>query len=57
MAQYSALVTLVSPTQVPRVIERDVDDDQVIAAAVAASRSAAMAVFDLLCVYNVDTQQ
>jgi putative PIN family toxin of toxin-antitoxin system len=36
VAQYSALVTLVSPTQVPRVIERDVDDDQVIAAAVAA---------------------
>jgi len=36
VAQYSALVTLVSPTQVPPVIERDVDDDQVIAAAVAA---------------------
>jgi putative PIN family toxin of toxin-antitoxin system len=36
VAQYSALVTLVSPIQVPRVIERDVDDDQVIAAAVAA---------------------
>jgi predicted nucleic acid-binding protein len=36
VAQYSALVTLVSPTQVPRVIEHDVDDDQVIAAAVAA---------------------
>jgi putative PIN family toxin of toxin-antitoxin system len=36
VAQYSALVTLVSPTQVPRVIERDIDDDQVIAAAVAA---------------------
>jgi putative PIN family toxin of toxin-antitoxin system len=36
VAQYSALVTLVSPTQVPRVIEHDVDDDQVLAAAVAA---------------------
>jgi putative PIN family toxin of toxin-antitoxin system len=36
VTQYSALVTLVSPTQVPRVIERDVDDDQVIATAVAA---------------------
>lgn len=35
-AQYAALVTLVSPTQVPRVIERDADDDHVIAAAVAA---------------------
>jgi predicted nucleic acid-binding protein len=29
-------VTLVSPTQVPRVIEHDADDDHVIAAAVAA---------------------
>jgi putative PIN family toxin of toxin-antitoxin system len=36
VAQYSVLVTLVSPTHVPRVIEHDVDDDQVIAAAVAA---------------------
>jgi putative PIN family toxin of toxin-antitoxin system len=36
VAQYSALVTLVSPTQVPRVIEHDIDDDQVLAAAVAA---------------------
>jgi uncharacterized protein len=36
VAQYSALVTLVSPTQVPRVIEHDIDDDQVISAAVAA---------------------
>lgn len=35
-AQYAALVTLVSPTQVPRVIEQDADDDHVIAAAVAA---------------------
>jgi len=33
-AQYAALVTLVSPTQVPRVIEQDADDDHVIAAAV-----------------------
>lgn len=36
IAQYTALVTLVSPTQVPRVIENDTDDDQVIAAAVTA---------------------
>jgi formate-dependent phosphoribosylglycinamide formyltransferase (GAR transformylase) len=27
VAQYSALVTLVSPTEVPRVIDNDVDDD------------------------------
>jgi putative PIN family toxin of toxin-antitoxin system len=36
VAQYSALVTLLSPIQVPRVIEHDADDDQVIAVAVAA---------------------
>lgn len=36
VTQYSALVTLVSPTHVPRVIEHDVNDDHVIAAAVAA---------------------
>lgn len=36
VAQYTALVTLLSPTQVPRVIEHDADDDHVIAAAVAA---------------------
>jgi putative PIN family toxin of toxin-antitoxin system len=36
VAQYSALVTLLSPLQVPRVIAHDADDDQVIAAAVAA---------------------
>jgi uncharacterized protein len=36
VAQYSALVRLVSPAQVPRVIAHDADDDQVIAAAVAA---------------------
>jgi putative PIN family toxin of toxin-antitoxin system len=34
--RYSALVTLVSPTQVPRVIPNDADDDHVIACAVAA---------------------
>ena len=34
-AQYVAWVTLVSPTQVLRVIERDADDDQVLAAAIA----------------------
>ena len=27
VAQYSALVTLVSPTEVPRVVDNDVDDD------------------------------
>ena len=36
VAQYAALVTLLSPLQVPRVIEHDVDDDQLIALAVAA---------------------
>jgi len=36
VAQYTALVTLLSPLQVPRVIEGDADDDHVIAAAVAA---------------------
>ena len=36
VAQYTALVTLLSPIDVPRVIERDADDDHVIAAAVAA---------------------
>ncbi len=36
VGQYSALVTLVLPTQVPRVIENDIDDDQILAAAVAA---------------------
>lgn len=33
---YNALVTLLSPTQVPRVIENDADDDQILACAVAA---------------------
>ncbi len=36
VAHYTALVTLLSPLHVPRVIERDADDDHVIAAAVAA---------------------
>lgn len=36
LARYSALVTLVSPLQVPRVIERDTADDQVLACALAA---------------------
>lgn len=36
VAQYAALVTLLSPTQVPRIVEQDADDDHVIAAAVAA---------------------
>ena len=33
---YQALVTLVSPTQTPRVVPEDPDDDQVLACAVAA---------------------
>jgi len=36
VAQYTALVTLLFPSHVPHVIERDADDDHVIAAAVAA---------------------
>ena len=36
VAHYSAMVTLVVPQQVPRVIAQDADDDQVLACAVAA---------------------
>ena len=36
MAQYTALVSLVMPASVPRVVANDADDDHVIAAAVAA---------------------
>jgi putative PIN family toxin of toxin-antitoxin system len=36
VAQYAALVSLVTPATVPRVVSRDADDDHVIAAAVAA---------------------
>lgn len=36
VAHYSAMVTLVVPQQVPRVIARDADDDQVLACAVQA---------------------
>jgi uncharacterized protein len=36
VAQYTALVTLVMPASVPRVLANDPDDDHVIAAAVAA---------------------
>ena len=36
VAHYSAMVTLVVPQQVPRVIARDADDDQVLACAVEA---------------------
>jgi putative PIN family toxin of toxin-antitoxin system len=36
VAHYTALVSLVVPAQVPRVVANDADDDQVIAAAVAA---------------------
>jgi putative PIN family toxin of toxin-antitoxin system len=39
VAQYSALVSLVAPMSVPRVVADDADDDHVIAAAVAASAS------------------
>jgi len=34
--RYSALVMLVTPTDVPRVVMEDADDDQVLACAVAA---------------------
>ena len=36
MAQYTALVSLVAPVSVPRVVLNDADDDHVIAAAVVA---------------------
>lgn len=36
VAQYTALVSLVAPASVPRVVADDADDDHVIAAAVAA---------------------
>lgn len=36
VAQYTALVSLVAPASVPRVVTNDADDDHVIAAAVAA---------------------
>lgn len=36
VAQYAALVSLVVPASVPRVVPSDADDDHVIAAAVAA---------------------
>lgn len=35
--RYSALVTLVTPSEVPRVVEDDADDDQVLACALAAN--------------------
>jgi len=37
VAQYEALVTLVSPTHTPRVVPNDPDDDHVLAAAVSAN--------------------
>jgi uncharacterized protein len=37
VAQYTAMTSLVVPASVPRVVDKDADDDQVIAAAVAAS--------------------
>jgi putative PIN family toxin of toxin-antitoxin system len=39
VARYMALITLVTPVSVPRVVAHDADDDHVIAAAVAASAS------------------
>ena len=36
VAQYTALVWLVAPVSVPRIVAHDADDDHVIAAAVAA---------------------
>jgi len=36
VAQYTALVSLVAPASVPRIVANDADDDHVIAAAVAA---------------------
>jgi putative PIN family toxin of toxin-antitoxin system len=36
VAQYTALVSLVAPASVPRVVANDADDDHVVAAAVAA---------------------
>ena len=36
VAQYTALVSLVAPASVPRVVANDADDDHVIAAAVSA---------------------
>ena len=36
VAQYTALVSLVAPAGVPRIVANDADDDHVIAAAVAA---------------------
>ena len=35
VAQYTALISLVAPTSVPRIVANDADDDHVIAAAVA----------------------
>jgi predicted nucleic acid-binding protein len=45
VAQYTALVSLVAPASVPRVVANDADDDHVIAAAVAA-RAALIATGD-----------
>ena len=40
IAEYAALALLVRPVKVPRVVERDPDDDHVIACAVAARADA-----------------
>lgn len=39
MTHYQALVTLVSPTDTPRTVPADADDDHVVAAALAANAS------------------
>lgn len=39
VTQYQTLVTLVSPTDTPRIVPADVDDDHVVAAALAANAS------------------
>ena len=39
LARYAALIDLVAPASVPRVVADDADDDHVIAAAVAANAS------------------
>jgi len=44
VAQYTALVALVAPASVPRVVANDADDDHVIAAAVAVAARAELIV-------------
>ena len=56
MAQYTALVSLVEPANVPRVVANDADDDRVIAAAVAA-RAALIVTGDRKHLLPVGTHQ